>query len=149
LIYKNEYLDIQAIVRYHRDLTEEGKELRIEDFQRAFQPSSWRKIRRSIINFLKIIKEALLEIINMLTSHLSRTTPAGATFASNDIQVNKIKNEVYGLVECSYEPLLEEYIGERVILELKRGDDWLKYNGVLKEYTASFIELIDVDYALE
>jgi len=85
----------------------------------------------------------------MLTSHLSRTTPAGATFASNDIQVNKIKNEVYGLVECSYEPLLEEYIGERVILELKRGDDWLKYNGVLKEYTASFIELIDVDYALE
>lgn len=149
LIYKNEYPDIQAIVRYHRDLTEEGKKLRIEDFQRTFQPSRWRKIRRSIINFLKIIKDALLEIINMLTSHLSRTTPAGATFASNDIQVNKIKNEVYGLVESSYEPLLEEYIGERVILELKRGDDWLKYNGVLKEYTANFIELIDVDYAPE
>jgi len=149
LIYKNEYPDIQAVVRYHRDLTEKGKKLRAEDFQKTFQPSSWRKIRRSIINFLKIIKDALLEIVNMLTSHLSRTTPAGAAFASNNNQVNKMKNEVYGLVETTYEPLLEEYIGERVILELKRGDEWVKYNGVLKEYTGDFIELIDVDYAPE
>lgn len=149
LLYKNEYPDIQAVVRYHRDLTEEGKKLRAEDFQRTFRPSRWRKIKRSIINFLKVIKDAVIEIINMLTSHLSRTTPTGATFASNDIQVNKMKNEVYGLVETTYEPLLEEYIGERVILELKRGDDWVKYNGVLKEYTAEFIELIDVDYAPE
>ncbi|MFW5873730.1 MAG: hypothetical protein ACOCVD_03535 [Bacillota bacterium] len=35
-----------------------------------------------------------------------------------------MKNEVYGLVETTYEPLLEDYIGERVILELKRGDGW-------------------------
>jgi hypothetical protein len=149
LLYKNEYPDIQAVVRYHRDLTEAGKKLRKEDFKRTFQPSRWRKIRRSILNFLKIIKDAVIEIINMMTSHLSKTTPVGAAISSNDSQVNKMKNEVYGLVETSYEPLLEEYIGERVILELKRGNDWVKYNGVLKDYTAEFIELIDVDYAPE
>jgi len=149
LLYKNEFPDIQAVVRYHRDLTEAGKELRKKDFQRTFQPSRWRRIRRSILNFLKIIKDAVIEIINMMTSHLSKTTPVGAAISSNDSQVNKMKNEVYGLVETSYEPLLEEYIGERVILELKRGNDWVKYNGVLKDYTAEFIELIDVDYAPE
>ncbi len=149
LLYKNEYPDIQAVVRYHRDLTEEGKRLRKEDFQRTFKPSRWRRIRRSILNFLKIIKDAVIEIINMMTSNLSKTTPVGAAISSNDSQVNKMKNEVYGLVETSYEPLLEDYIGERVILELKRGNDWVKYNGVLKDYTAEFIELIDVDYAPE
>ena len=149
LLYKNEFPDIQAVVRYHRDLTEAGRELRKKDFQRTFQPSRWRRIRRSILNFLKIIKDAVIEIINMMTSHLSKTTPVGAAISSNDSQVNKMKNEVYGLVETSYEPLLEEYIGERVILELKRGNDWVKYNGVLKDYTAEFIELIDVDYAPE
>jgi small nuclear ribonucleoprotein (snRNP)-like protein len=149
LLYKNEYPDIQAVIRYHRDLTETGKKLRKEDFQRTFQPSRWRRIRRSILNFLKIIKDAVIEIINMMTSHLSKTTPVGAAISSNDSQVNKMKNEVYGLVETSYEPLLEDYIGERVILELKRGNDWVKYNGVLKDYTAEFIELIDVDYAPE
>ena len=149
LLYKNEFPDIQAVVRYHRDLTEAGRELRKKDFQRTFQPSRWRRIRRSILNFLKIIKDAVIEIINMMTSHLSKTTPVGAAISSNDSQVNKMKNEVYGLVETSYEPLLEDYIGERVILELKRGNDWVKYNGVLKDYTAEFIELIDVDYAPE
>lgn len=149
LIYKNEYPDIQAVVRYHKDLTEEGKKLRQEDFKRTFQPSRWRKFRRSILNFLKIIKDALIEIINMMSTHVSKTTPVGAAISSNDSQVNKMKNEVYGLVETSYEPLLEDYIGERVILELKRDSDWVKYNGVLKDYTAEFIELIDVDYAPE
>lgn len=149
LLYKNEFPDIQAIVRYHKDLTEEGKKLRAEDFKRTFQPARWRKLRRSIINFFKIIKDAIIEIVNLLTSHLSKTTPVGAAISSNDMQVNKMKSEVYGLVETSYEPLLEDYIGERVILELKRGEDWVKYNGVLKDYTTEFIELIDVDYAPE
>ncbi len=149
LVYENEYPDIQVLVRYHKDLTEEGKKLRKEDFQRTFQPSRWSKFKRSIINFLKIIKDAVIEIINMLTNHISRTTPVGAAISSNNVQVNKMKNDVYGLVESSYEPLLEDYIGERVILELKRGDEWVKYNGVLKDYTADFIELIDVDYAPE
>lgn len=149
LLYKNEFPDIQAVVRYHKDLTEEGKRLRKEDFRRTFQPSRWRRIKRSIINFFKIIKDAVIEIVNLLTSHLSKTTPVGAAISSNDMQVNKMKNEVYGLVETSYEPLLEDYIGERVILELKRGDEWVKYNGVLKDYTTEFVELIDVDYAPE
>ncbi|MDZ7673066.1 MAG: hypothetical protein U5K53_09605 [Halanaerobiales bacterium] len=149
LIYENEYPDIQALVRYHKDLTEEGKKLREEDFQRTFQPSRWAKLKRSILNFLKIIKDAIIEIINMLTNHISRTTPVGAAISSNNVQVNKMKNDVYGLVESSYEPLLEDYIGERVILELKRDSEWVKYNGVLKDYTADFVELIDVDYAPE
>ena len=149
LIYENEYPDIQALVRYHKDLTEEGKKLRKEDFQRTFQPSYWSKLKRSILNFLKIIKDAIIEIINMMSNHISRTTPVGAAISSNNVQVNKMKNDVYGLVESSYEPLLEDYIGERVILELKRDNEWVEYNGVLKDYTADFIELIDVDYAPE
>ncbi|MGM0603912.1 MAG: hypothetical protein ACQESS_11445 [Bacillota bacterium] len=149
LLYKNEYPDIQAVVRYHKDLTEEGKKLRKEDFRRTFQPSRWRKLRRSILNFLKIIKDAVIEIINMLTSNLSKTTAVGAAISTNNNQVNKMKDEVYSLVETSYEPLLEDYIGERVILELKRENEWVKYNGVLKDYTGEFIELIDVDYAPE
>ena len=85
----------------------------------------------------------------MMTSHLSKTTAVGASISNNEKEVNKMKNEVYDLIETSYEPLLEDYIGVRVILELKKGDNWIKYNGVLKDYTAEFIELIDVNYKPE
>ncbi|MGM0437667.1 MAG: hypothetical protein ACQEQD_05315 [Bacillota bacterium] len=149
LLYKNEYPDIQALVRYHKNLTDEDKKLREKDFQKTFQPSRWRKYKRSILNFLKIIKDAIVEIINMMTTHISKTTPVGAAISSNDKQVTKMKTEVYDLIETSYEPLLEDYIGERVILELKKSNEWVKYKGVLKDYTAEFIELIDVDYGPE
>ena len=51
-----------------------------------------------------------------------------------------------GSVGASYEPLLERYIGNKVVLELLKGDKVFEYCGVLKEYTAEFIEIMDVDY---
>lgn len=57
-----------------------------------------------------------------------------------------MKNELMGSVGTSYEPLLEKYIGQKVVLELIRGDAVLKYSGILKDYTAEFMEMMDVDY---
>jgi hypothetical protein len=41
---------------------------------------------------------------------------------------------------------LEKYIGHKVVLELIRGDKLLEYCGVLKDYTAEFVEIMDVNY---
>ena len=37
-------------------------------------------------------------------------------------------------------------IGHKVVLEMIKGDKIFEYCGVLKEYTAEFIEIMDVDY---
>ena len=54
-----------------------------------------------------------------------------------------------GSVGTSFEPLLERYIGHRVVVELVKGDKIFEYPGVLKEYTAEFIEVMDVDYKVK
>ncbi|MHC4623170.1 MAG: hypothetical protein ACYS4W_04640 [Planctomycetota bacterium] len=41
---------------------------------------------------------------------------------------------------------MEKYIGHKVVLELIRGDKLLEYCGVLKDYTAEFVEIMDVNY---
>jgi len=51
-----------------------------------------------------------------------------------------------GAVGASYEPLLEKYMGRKVVLELIKGDKLLEYCGVLKDYTAEFVEIMDVNY---
>ncbi|MHC4863817.1 MAG: hypothetical protein ACYTEX_07030, partial [Planctomycetota bacterium] len=43
--------------------------------------------------------------------------------------------------------LLERYIGRMVVLELIKGDKIIEYCGVLKEYTADFVEIMDVNYS--
>jgi len=68
---------------------------------------------------------------------------------SQDKYVSQMKQELMGSVGTSYEPLLERYIGHKVVLELIKGDKIFEYCGVLKEYTAEFAEIMDVDYKLK
>ncbi|MDD5459823.1 MAG: hypothetical protein PHF37_10580 [Phycisphaerae bacterium] len=63
-----------------------------------------------------------------------------------DKYVSQIKQEILGSASTSYEPLLEYYIGRKVILKLMKGDKITDFTGILKDYTADFIEIMDVDY---
>jgi len=87
--------------------------------------------------------------VNLLISQAQRVTPAGAVLTSQDKHVSKMKQELMGTVGTSFEPLLEKYIGRRVVFELIKGEEIFKYSGVLKDYTADFIEIMDVDYRVK
>lgn len=54
-----------------------------------------------------------------------------------------------GSVATSYEPLLEKYIGHKVVLEIIKGDKIVEYPGVLKDYTADFIAILDANYQIK
>lgn len=58
-----------------------------------------------------------------------------------------MKQELMASAGTSFEPLLERYIGHKVVLEMIKGDKVFEYCGVLKEYTAEFVEIMDVNYA--
>ncbi len=87
-----------------------------------------------------------MDVVNLLISQAKRTTPAGAILTSQDKYVSQMKQELMGSVGSSFEPLLERYIGHMVVLELIKGDKIFEYCGVLKEYTAEFIEIMDINY---
>jgi hypothetical protein len=57
-----------------------------------------------------------------------------------------MKNEMIGSADTAYEPMLEKYIGHRVVTEFLHKEQPVEMTGVLKDYTADFIELLDVEY---
>ncbi len=69
--------------------------------------------------WLHEVRDSVIEVVKVLISQAKRTTSG---------------------------PLLERYIGHGVILELIKGNNLLRYSGVLKDYTSGFIEIMDVDY---
>lgn len=90
-----------------------------------------------------------MEVVNMFISQAKRTTPAGAILTSQDKHISQIQKELMSSVGTSFEPLLERYIGHRVVLELIKSDKIFKYPGVLKDYTAEFIEIMGIDYIVK
>ncbi len=148
ILYKHEYPTIQTLIRFHDDLTEQGKEQRESQLKRTYHPGPLRRLGRKIKNVFKTIRDSIVEILNLLISHAKKAAPVAATMTGQDKYVSQMKKELVGSVGTSYEPLLERYIGQKVVLDLIKGDKVFEYYGVLKDYTAQFIEIMDVDYRI-
>ena len=147
ILYKYEYPDIAAVIRFHDDLSEENKRAREKELKRTYHPGPWRRLKRRILNVFRTVRDSIVEIINLLISQAKKATPAGKVLSSQDKYVSQMKQELMASAGTSFEPLLERYIGHKVVLEMARGDKIFEYCGVLKEYTAEFIEIMDVNYA--
>ena len=149
ILYKHEYPNIMALIRFHNELSEVGKKEREKELKRTYHPRMLRRLKRKIQNVFKTIRDSVMEVVNLLVSQAKRTTPAGAVLTSQDKYVSQMKQELMGSVGTSFEPLLERYIGHKVVLKLVKGDKIFEYCGVLKEYTADFLEIMDVDYKVQ
>jgi len=149
ILYKHEYPNIAALVRYHDQLSERNKKEREKELKRTYHPTILRRLKRKIQNVFKTVRDSVMEVVNLLISQAKKATPAGAVLSSQDKYVSQMKQELMGSMGTSYEPLLERYIGNRVVLELIKGDKIFEYCGVLKEYTAEFIEVMDVNYKVK
>ena len=149
ILYKHEYPNIAALIRYYDELSERNKKEREKELKRTYHPGLMRRLKRKIQNVFKTVKDSVMEVVNLLMSQAKKATPAGAVLSSQDKYVSQMKQELMSSVGTSYEPLLERYIGNRVVLELIKGDKIFEYCGVLKEYTAEFIEVMDVNYKVK
>ena len=146
ILYKYEYPNIAAVIRFHDELSESNKKKREKQLENTYHPTILRRLKRKIKNVFKTVRDSVMEIVNVLMAQAKKATPAGSVLSSQDKYVSQMKQELMGSVGTSYEPLLERYIGNKVVLEVIKGDKILEYCGVLKGYTAEFIEIMDVDY---
>ena len=146
ILYKYEYPRIGVVVRFHDDLSERNKKVREKELKKTYHPGFWRRLKRRTLNVFRTIRDSIVEIVNLVISQAKKATPAGKMLTSQDKYVTQMKQELMGSVGTSFEPLLERYIGHKVVLEMIRGDKIFEYCGVLKEYTAEFIEIMNVDY---
>jgi len=147
ILYKSEFGTIQALVRLHEQLTDPNKKHREKTLKQTYHPSIFRRMRRNVRNFFNTVRDSVMEISTLLIGQAKKSAAMGKMISSQDKHVSRMQKDVVSSTGTAFEPLMERHIGRRVVLELKRGDQWVEYSGVLKDYTAEFVEILDVDYA--
>jgi hypothetical protein len=143
VIYKAEYSQIQRIHRYVDNLTPENRKRRQAAVKRAFHPRLPTRMGRWARNFANTARDSLSEVINLVLSR-SRIMSGGIVLAPGQTRMQSMTKEVLGYVGTSYDALLERLIGVRVVFEVFEDEVWHEYVGILTEYTAEFLELVDV-----
>jgi len=147
VFYKNEYSNIQCIVRYFDDLEEENKKKRIRSLSLINNQKGLMKFKKRIRNFFATVKDSIVEVVNLLMGRMGQIAPIGRVVSGQDKYVSQMQQGMLSSLNTSYEPLLEKYLGKKVILKLSKAGNMLEYTGILKGYTAEFLELMDIDYS--
>jgi len=151
LLYKEEFDSrLSLLARYHTDLDERARNRRDAILRRSYRPNFFRRMVRSIRNAANTVRDSLNRLLSLVIGQAARTTRHGAAFiGSQQSDLAKAGQDIIGFVGTSYEPMLEKRVGSKVVFELNRQGTVIELVGVLKEYSSSFIEVLDVEYPSE
>ena len=141
---------ILSLLRYHAHLSPREQRLRLKQAHRTFNPRLLRRMWRGVRNFINTLRDAFNAAIGAVVAQYQRTSPAGAALGSQTGAVTNIGTTLLGKLANAYEPLLEQYIGKPVILEvadpINPNNVVREYTGYLADYTQQFIAVMNVEH---
>lgn len=145
VLYANEFAQIQAICRFADELSEHDIYRRERDLHRSFHPRLVVRLARGVQHFFALAGDSLTEALGALMGSLRK--PAGRYISdTGEAELRKLGSTVIGSVGRSFDPLLERFIGHKVVAEIAEGDEVHEHVGIFKAYSAEFIVLLDVHY---
>lgn len=142
ILYQSNLARLRAIYRYHDELSKENQRRRIREIERAAPPKSWRLVRRGLRSFLHTFRDALTQSFGVIAAKTKRSVES-PVLQSQDAHLTQMGQMVLGAVPNASEPILERYIGHRVVAEALQGETSVEYEGILKEYSSQWIEILD------
>jgi len=146
LLYKGEYGKIFALRRYHDNLTEEMKKARGRILQKTYHPRFFSRLKRRLRNLISSVKDTILEAFNMAFGQMRARYGQAAVMKTQDRYLRQIGTEAISSAATSYDALLERQIGSKVVVEVTAPDKSKRFfTGIFKEYTAGFLEIMDVE----
>ena len=143
-----------SLFRYHDELTDEQQRWRTEQIEKTFNPGPMRRFMRGVRNFVNTLRDAFNAAIGAAVGQVQRMNPASAVLTTQAGNVTQIGQTLLGKFAANaFEPLLEQYIGQPVILDVadpsNPNNATVEYTGYLADYTAHFIALFNVNHACD
>jgi hypothetical protein len=152
LIYQPELeQQLLSIFRYHDELDERAQKARRRQVHRTFNPGPFRRLWRGVRNFVNTLRDAFNNAIGAAIGQYQRMNPASAVMSAQAGNVTQIGQTLLGkFAGNAYEPLLEQYIGQPVILDvadpLNPNNAAVEYAGYLADYTQQHIAIFNVEH---
>lgn len=140
---------LHCVLRYHGELSGNQRRLREKQIQSSFNPGPLRRMWRGVRNFVNTLRDAFNAAIGAAVSQFQRVNPASAVLSQTG-SVTQIGQTLLSRFANAYEPLLEQYIGQPVILDvadpINPNNATVEYTGYLADYTQQFIAIFNVEH---
>ncbi|HHY54262.1 MAG TPA: tetratricopeptide repeat protein [Chloroflexi bacterium] len=144
VLYTQEFGKIHAIYRYIDELDAKTRARRRKDLDRSLHPRFLRRVARHIRNFISLASESLSEVLGLIIGGLRK--PAGRYITEqSEVRLRELGTTFIGSVGSGYDPLLERFIGQKMVFEIMEDEDEVhEHVGIFKQYSPDFFEILDV-----
>ncbi len=142
IMLQDHLAQVQAIYRYHDELTAANQARRLQDVRRTYHPNLGRRFGRWFRNFLNTFRDAINESMGLVMARMKAGSHS-TVMQTQDKRLNEMGKTVVEGAANAYDPLYERYIGHKVIAEELRQDKWTEHPAILKEYSPAWIELLN------
>jgi hypothetical protein len=143
ILYKPQFVELYALKRFHDELGEKNQVRREKDIRKSYNPNLFRRTRRRIRNFFNLTRDAFGQALGLFIGQAKKTS-ASALLQTQDARIASTAQQILGSGAAAYEPILEKYIGRKVVLEVAHDGKTQEYCGILKEYTGEFLFILDM-----
>jgi hypothetical protein len=140
LVFQSEIATIRKVCRMIHLLDEKDFRARQDRVKRSWHPSTVQRSIRKGRNLLNLMADAFHQSLSLFLGRLKQGKGAG--LATQQDKLEKIGGSMITMAANSYEPLLEPWIGHRIVVEGGESSSE-SIVGVLKDYTGTWIELLD------
>lgn len=145
ILYADEFSQIEAIYRYIDELDDKTRGQRRKELKWALHPGPIRRGFRHLRNFISLASESLSEVIGLIIGGLRK--PAGRYITeTGEVHLRQLGSTMIGSVGGGYDPLLERFIGQKMVFEIAEADEIHEHVGVFAAYSPDFFEILDVQF---
>lgn len=141
---------VLCLCRVHDELSEKEKLWRQRQIRRHFNPGPLKRSWRGVRNMINTLRDAVNTAIGAAVNQYARMNPASAVLSTQAGAVTQIGQTLVNRFGNAYEPLLEQYIGKPVILDLADPLDpnnaTVQFSGFLADYTQNWVALLNREH---
>jgi hypothetical protein len=155
LLYEDELTPMICMTRCVLRLTEHERRKRLRQIERTFHPGALRRARRWSGNMLNTMRDAITKTMSLVIGRMTAVpgSMAGAAISTQAGDLNTLTGSVVNLAANAYEPLLERYIGQPIVVEIQLPNPagatgsatLVEFPGYLVDYTQKFLAVFNVD----
>ncbi|HIO92167.1 MAG TPA: hypothetical protein EYG68_04890 [Leucothrix mucor] len=143
ILYRDDIDNIRAIYRYQNELSEVNIALRKQEIANTCKPQIWIRLKRRLVVFFNTFNDAIGEALNVFLARM-KGGGGGMIFNTQSDYLKKMGTTALSVVGNAYDPILERYVNQRVVVRLNDGKDE-EFCGFLKEYSSAWISVLDCE----
>lgn len=142
--------NILCLCRFHDELDPSQAKAREQQIRRTFNPGPLRRTIRRIRNLINALRDGFNAAFGAVVAQASRANPTSAVLSTQANSVTQIGQTLLSKFGNAFEPLLEQYIGREVILDvadpINPNNATIQFSGFLADYTQQWVALFNVSH---